>query len=62
MVILGFCLLCPSVCPHELRHFILEKTELFLSLPERKGRREEEEEEQKKGKERNTERERERMK
>lgn len=34
MVILDFCLLCPSFCPLELRHFILVETGPFFSLPE----------------------------
>lgn len=40
MLILGFRLSCPSVCPHELEHFISEKTE----LAERKERRRKREE------------------
>lgn len=38
MVILGFCLLCPPVYPHELRHFILEKTGLFFTPAREEGR------------------------
>lgn len=50
MVILGFCLLCPSFCPHKLRHFISEKTGPFLACQGgRKGGEEEEEEGRKKG-------------
>lgn len=38
MVILGFCLLCPPVYPHELRHFISEKTGLFFKPAREEGK------------------------